>query len=93
VAQENISRLGPASKSVSIVNNYGGSWTGGTYVVNKCDQAGAFAGYCDALGPGGGIGALLQFALTLDQSISNNRTGVSGTLTLGGFSGNVSGSV
>lgn len=78
-----------AQKNVSSVNNYGGQWTG-TYVLNKCDQSGVFAGWCTNLG---GVGAVLPFTLSLNQALSNDRTQVSGTLALGSLSGNISGNV
>jgi hypothetical protein len=80
-----------ASKSVSVVNNYGGTWAG-TYILRACDQAGAFrtANWCQGLG---GVGATLPFSLALNQAVSNDRTQLTGTLALGALAGNVSGNV
>lgn len=80
-----------ASRSVSIVNNYGGRWNG-TYVLRACDQSGVFAaaGWCKQLG---GVGSILPVALAFSQT-GNDLSQISGTLTLGtGIAGNVSGTV
>src|SRR5262245_41836832 len=59
-----------ASKNISVVNNYGGSWNG-TYVIRACDQAGIFASirWCQNLG---GVGTILPITLALTQS-GNDR--------------------
>lgn len=77
-----------ASKNVAVVNNYGGSWSG-TYIIRACDQAGVFAGWCAGLG---GVGASLPVSLALTQS-GNDRSQMSGTVSLGTIVGNVSGAV
>ena len=79
-----------ASKSVNIVHNYAGNWTG-TYVIQACDQAGVFASirWCQELG---GVGAILPFSLALTQS-GNGRNAIGGTIAHGELAGNTSGNV
>jgi len=80
-----------ASRNVSIVSNYGGTWNG-TYVLRACDQSGIFAaaGWCKELG---GVGSILPAAMTFTQT-GNDLSQINGTLTLGtGIAGNVSGRV
>ncbi len=80
-----------ASKNVSVVSNFGGSWVG-TYVIRACDQAGVFASarWCQGLG---GVGSILPVTLTLSQT-GSDRTQVTGSLALGdGVAGNISGNV
>ncbi len=64
------------TKTVSIVNNYGGAWSG-TYVARVCDAAGAFASasWCRGV-----IGTTFSLSMTLSQT-GNDRTSVSGTLS------------
>jgi hypothetical protein len=79
-----------ASKTVQVVNNYGGSWAG-TYVIRKCDQSGAFrtGQWCQNLG---GVGAILPASLALSQS-GGGQNQIGGTLALGSLAGNISGNV
>ena len=79
-----------ASKTVNIVQNYGGNWTG-TYAMQACDQSGVFASihWCQELG---GAGAILPFSLALTQT-GNGRDEISGTISHGSLAGNISGSV
>jgi hypothetical protein len=67
-----------ASKTVTIVNNYGGSWNG-SYVVAACDASGDFAkaDWCTGV-----KGATYLLALSLTQT-GNDRNQISGTLTNG----------
>jgi hypothetical protein len=76
------------SKGVRIVSNFGGSWTG-TYRITKCDQSGAFAGWCAGLG---GVGAILPMTLSLTQG-GGSRDQISGTISLGSITGNINGNV
>lgn len=77
------------TKTVSVVQNFGGQWSG-TYVLNVCDNSGsaAQAGWCQ----GRGVGSLYPFTLILTQG-GNSQTEMSGTFGLGSLSGNVSGNV
>jgi hypothetical protein len=76
------------SKTVRIVSNFGGNWSG-TYRISKCDQSAAFAGWCVGIG---GVGALLPVSLALTQS-GNQRDQIAGTISLGSISGDTSGNV
>ena len=69
-----------ATKTVGVVNNYGGTWNG-SYIVRVCDADGAFATarWCrdqDAIGT--------TYSLTLTHSLAgNDRSQISGSLTNG----------
>ena len=81
-----------ASKNVSVVSNFGGTWNG-TYAVRACDQSGVFASARWCQDTMGGVGSVLPVMLTLSQT-GSDRTQVSGSLTLGtGIAGNISGNV
>lgn len=79
-----------ATKNVSIVANFGGTWSG-RYVMRVCDQSGAFATirYCQGLG---GVGSQGAMGLSLTQS-GNDRTQISGAISFGSLTGNVTGNV
>jgi hypothetical protein len=77
-----------ASRSVRIVSNFGGNWSG-SYRITKCDQSAAFAGWCVGIG---GVGAVLPVALALTQG-GAGRDQVAGTISLGSITGNTSGNV
>jgi len=67
-----------AAKAVSIVNNYGGTWTG-TYTATACDASGDFgkADWCKGVKGG-------SFSLTLILSqTGNDRSTVAGVITNG----------
>jgi len=78
-----------ASKTVQVVNNYGGGWSG-TYVVRACDHSGVFAAvrWCQDFR----VGAVGPITLALSQS-GNDQRQIAGTLALGNLAGNVTGSV
>ncbi len=77
-----------ASRTIRIVSNFGGSWTG-NYRISKCDQDRTFAGWCGGLG---GVGAVLPVGLSLSQG-GNGRDQITGTLALGSIVGNTQGNV
>jgi len=77
-----------ASRSVRIVSNFGGTWSG-SYRITKCDQSAAFAGWCVGIG---GVGAVLPVALSLTQG-GAGRDQITGTIALGTITGNSSGNV
>jgi Bacterial Ig-like domain (group 2) len=66
------------NKTVNIVNNYGGTWTG-SYVATACDASGDFAkgDWCRGV-----TGATFALTLILSQT-GNDRSQVSGTLNNG----------
>jgi len=76
------------SKSVRIVSNFGGDWSG-AYQVAKCDDAGSFhqLGWCAGLG---GPAAVLPMSLSLTQ-FGPGRDQIGGTLILGNVGGNITG--
>jgi hypothetical protein len=67
-----------AAKTVNIVNNYGGTWTG-TYVVTACDASGDFSrgDWCKGV-----RGSSFPLTVVLSQT-GNDRSSVSGVLTNG----------
>ena len=67
-----------ASKTVQVVNNYGGSWVG-QYVIKACDQSGYFqrAG-CESSGR---VGQVLPITLALSQT-GSSKSEIRGTLVL-----------
>jgi hypothetical protein len=75
------------SKTVNVVNNYGGSWEG-DYQVATCDDAGILSGWCAVydmdghLADGGG-----SFSLILTQS-GSGQDQISGTISLRNINGN-----
>lgn len=79
-----------ATKNVSIVINFGGTWSG-RYVIRVCDQSGAFAAirYCQNLG---GVGSQGPMGLSLTQA-GNDRTQITGAISFGTLTGNVTGNV
>ena len=80
-----------ATKSVSVVANFGGQWSG-RYVMRACDQSGVFTAvaYCQGLGPVGSSGPI---TLSLTQG-GNDQSQLSGTIGFGGIlTGSVTGNV
>jgi hypothetical protein len=71
-----------ASKTVHVVNNYEGSWTG-VYVIRACDQTGYFVAWepCERSGR---VGQVLPIELVLSQ-IGNTQSEIRGTLVLDPF--------
>ncbi len=69
------------SKTVYVVNNYGGTWVG-QYVIKACDQSGYFerAG-CESSGR---VGQVLPITLTLSQT-GGTKSEIRGTLVLNPF--------
>jgi hypothetical protein len=70
------------SKTVNVVNNYGGSWTG-DYKVTTCDDAGIFRDWrwcVELLDPDSSIST--SFSLVLTQS-GSGQDQISGTISLG----------
>jgi hypothetical protein len=78
-----------ASRSIGVVNNYAGSWSGAVE-LRSCDQSGAFAAseWCESFG----VGTRRPVGLVLTQT-GSDRSQVSGTISLGSIGGAVSGSV
>jgi hypothetical protein len=72
---------GTASKTVQVVNNYGGTWVG-QYVIKACDQSGYFerAG-CESSGR---VGQVLPITLALSQT-GSTKSEIRGTLVLNRF--------
>jgi len=81
---------GSATKNVSVVANFGGQWSG-LYVMRGCDQNGVFllVGYCQGIGGAGSIGPI---ALSLTQG-GNDQSQLSGTISFGSITGNLTGNV
>jgi hypothetical protein len=80
-----------ASKTVAVVNSYGGSWNG-SWVMRACDQSGVFrdVSWCQDLG---GAGSVLPLQMTASQT-GTALNQISGTVTIDvGLAGTVSGSV
>ena len=69
-----------ATRTVQVVNNYLGSWTG-TYWIRVCNQSGVFATarWCQGLG---GVGVVLPATLTVEQT-GGNRRQARGLMALG----------
>jgi hypothetical protein len=80
-----------ASRTVQVVNNYGGTWNG-RYVITACTDAGDLTdhdgGWCLA-GPGR-VGSVAGITMTLVQS-GTNLSEIAGTL--GSFAETIAGSV
>ena len=79
-----------ATKSVSVVANFGGQWSG-RYVMKACDQSGVFAAvaFCQGMGP---IGSTGPITLALTQG-GNDQSQLSGTIAFGTLAGNITGNV
>ena len=80
-----------ASKTVAVVNNYGGSWRG-TWVVRACDQSGLFreVAWCQGLG---GAGATLPIQISVSQT-GTGLSQISALVTIdAGLAGTVQGTV
>lgn len=80
-----------ASKTVAVVNNYGGSWKG-TWVIRACDQSGVFREetWCQDLG---GAGATLPIQISVSQT-GTGLTQISALVTIDiGLAGTVPGTV
>jgi hypothetical protein len=77
-----------ATRTVTIVYNYGGTWNG-TFVIRDCDQSGLFLSsrYCQNAGV-----APLPMALELTQS-GANADQISGSASFRGLAGPVTGQV
>lgn len=77
-----------ATRTVNIVYNYGGTWTG-TFAIQDCDQSGLFLSsrYCQNAGTGP-----LPMALELTQS-GVNADQISGSASFRGLAGPVTGQV